>query len=412
MNLTAFISPLIFKLAARNVFRNRLRSSIAILSIAIGIAGIAFSEGFISDSLLQLRESNIRSGIGHFQIFKPDYEKYVFRAPEKYLFTEDAALVEKLRTQGALTLTPRLKFGAMLTAHNRDYAIFAEAGIPSREKELTRYFTMLNGEMLKDDDKFKIIVGEGVAKSQKIKAGDMISLYARTYSGSVNILDFEVAGVFRSISQLYDERAIILRLEDAQVFMDTQQIHSYIGLLEKTELTDSFVQALRPAVEALNLKLTPWPNIADFYMKAAELFYIQLFMLEIVIFFMIFLVLNQSLTTAFYERIREFAVMKALGDRRSRITGVLLVEVVILNLCGAIFGGLLTHFIFQAININGITMPPPPNMVIGWTVHLNLSLSLYARALLITVFSTFIAAAVPIVKITRMSVIAGLVEDI
>lgn len=402
---------LILKLAFRNIFRNHLRSAVAIFSVGIGILGISFSESFIEDSLHQLQEGNIYSGLGHFQIFKDGYQTYFFKNPEGFLFEYKDDLSQELKSSGAIVIAPRLKFAAMLTSNDRDYAVFAEAGVPSIEKQTTDFFEIIDGTYYNDTDSLKILVGEGVAKVQKLKAGDWVTINTRAYSGSVNVMDFQIAGVFRSISEIYDNRGIWFTLKDAQTLMDTNKIHSLVGLLKATPETEKFLQQVTPHVLKQNLTIKPWSELADFYSKTVDLFKIQLWLLEIVIFFMIFLVLNQSLSTSFYERIREISVMRALGDKSSQVFKLLTCEVLILNFLGVFAGLFLTFIAFRLININGITMPPPPNKVTGWVVHLALSPQIFFKAVVAILFSTLAASIWPIYKTVNVSVIKGLSED-
>jgi putative ABC transport system permease protein len=57
-------------IAFRNVFRNVRRSTITILAIALGGAAVIVFGGFINDMYYGLRESTIRSQLGHVQLYR------------------------------------------------------------------------------------------------------------------------------------------------------------------------------------------------------------------------------------------------------------------------------------------------------------------------------------------------------
>src|SRR5688500_4169585 len=65
-----------FKLAFRNIFRNRLRTALTLAAIITGVTAIIISGGFVEDVFVQLRESTIHSRIGHVQIFRSGYIEY------------------------------------------------------------------------------------------------------------------------------------------------------------------------------------------------------------------------------------------------------------------------------------------------------------------------------------------------
>ena len=62
-----------FKLALRNIFRNKRRTAITFLSIIAASAAIIIFGGFIAFSFEGLRETTIRTQLGHLQIAKKGY---------------------------------------------------------------------------------------------------------------------------------------------------------------------------------------------------------------------------------------------------------------------------------------------------------------------------------------------------
>ena len=60
-------------LAFRNVFRNRRRTVMTLLMVGGGVAGLLLVGGFFAFMFRGLRESTIRTGLGHIQIFKAEH---------------------------------------------------------------------------------------------------------------------------------------------------------------------------------------------------------------------------------------------------------------------------------------------------------------------------------------------------
>src|ERR1035437_5605995 len=56
-------------LAFRNVFRNRRRTIMTFIMVGGGVAGLLLAGGYFAFMINGLRESTIRSGLGHLQIF-------------------------------------------------------------------------------------------------------------------------------------------------------------------------------------------------------------------------------------------------------------------------------------------------------------------------------------------------------
>ena len=64
---------MLIKIAFRNILRNRRRSAITLLVIVFGSVGLILFGGYKAHTFFALRESTIRSRLGHLQIFAKGY---------------------------------------------------------------------------------------------------------------------------------------------------------------------------------------------------------------------------------------------------------------------------------------------------------------------------------------------------
>src|ERR1700675_3240270 len=60
-------------LAFRNIFRNRRRTVMTLVMVGGGVAGLLLVGGFFARMFWGLRESTIRTGLGHIQIFSAEH---------------------------------------------------------------------------------------------------------------------------------------------------------------------------------------------------------------------------------------------------------------------------------------------------------------------------------------------------
>src|SRR5438445_432121 len=84
------------KLALRNVFRNRRRTLITLAAMGFGAAAIIVFGGFVHSIYFGVRESTIRSQVGHIQIYRKGYSDKGNLAPYDYLITDYAGLRAEL----------------------------------------------------------------------------------------------------------------------------------------------------------------------------------------------------------------------------------------------------------------------------------------------------------------------------
>ena len=80
-----------FRLATRNLLRNKQRTLVATTTVAFGIIAFLLAGGFIAWIFEQMREGTIHSQLGHVQIVRPHYFEKGIADPYAFLLPEGAA---------------------------------------------------------------------------------------------------------------------------------------------------------------------------------------------------------------------------------------------------------------------------------------------------------------------------------
>jgi putative ABC transport system permease protein len=406
MNISLFQS---LSFALRNVFRQRVRSAGTLAAISLGVAGLILAGGFVQDIFVQLGEAVIHSQSGHIQIARKGYREGRTRSPEAY-FIEQPDLLKKelLSVPGVDLALARIGFAGVINNGKRDLGIIGEGVEPSGEADLGTYLRYIEGRPLTDADKDGIVMGQGVAKSMGLKAGDRVNLVISLAQGAVNTLDFEVVGVFQSFSKEFDARAVRIPLSAARALMDNSFAHLMVLLLEKTDDTDRTISSLRGMLEPKGYELASWRELSDFYDKTLQLYGRQFGVLRLIILLMVFLSVANSVNMTLFERTREFGTLLAIGDRPGKVFKLIMTESVLLGLIGAVLGIVLGCVAAWIISAIGIPMPPPPNANIGYTAYIRLVPLEVAAAGGIGFIATCLAAILPARKASRMKVVDAL----
>jgi putative ABC transport system permease protein len=395
--------------ALRNVFRQRVRSAATLAAISLGVAGLILAAGFVQDIFIQLGEAIIHSQSGHLQVSRQGYRDGRTRAPEAFLIDHPDELKKALVSQTGVQLTlARLGFTGVINNGKRDLGIIGEGVEPSAEAKLGTYLRYIEGRALADTDNDGIVLGQGVAKSLGLKAGDRVNLVISLAQGAVNTLDFEVVGVFQSFSKDFDARAVRIPLAAARILMDNKSAHLLVLLLDKTTDTDPVLASLRKKLPPEGYELASWRELSDFYDKTLQLYDRQFGVLRLIILLMVLLSVANSVNMTLFERTREFGTLLALGDRPGRVFQLIMTESALLGLFGAGLGVLLGCVAAWVISAIGIPMPPPPNANIGYTAFIRLVPLDVLTAGGIGFVATCLAAVMPARRVSRMPVVDAL----
>jgi putative ABC transport system permease protein len=402
-----------FKLALRNIFRNRMRTALTLAAIVSGVAAIILSGGFVEDVFVQLRESTIRSQLGHMQIFRQGYIEYGRREPSRYLIEQPQNITDAIRTiphvQSVMT---RVSFSGLANNGRADLPIVGEGVEPDKEARLGTATTLVAGRQLKDTDAFGAVIGEGVAAALQLQPGSVLNLMVNTPDGALNTLEFEVVGVFRTFSKEYDDRAVRIAQAAAQELLFTPAIHNVVVLLDDTGATDEVVAAIRSRLGGEGYEVKPWHELADFYNKTVSLYRRQFGALQAIILVMLVLSVASTVNMVVYERTGEFGTLLALGLRRQNVFRLVLIENTLLGLLGGLLGVIAGFALAALISHIGLPMPPPPGSNTGYTASIRIVPWVFAAAAITGVLAASAAAILPGRRAARLPVVEALRHNI
>jgi putative ABC transport system permease protein len=401
------------RLALRNVFRQRTRSALTLAAIMFGVVGLLLSGGFVHDMFDKLAEAIIHSQTGHVQLAKAGFFTRGFRAPEKYVVPDPQALAERIaRLPQVADITARVQFSGLLNNGRTNLSIHGEGIEPGKEARLATHLVIKEGRSLADADRFGALLGEGVARALKLAPGDRIALLTSSVEGAMNTLDFEVVGVFQSLSKDYDARAVKISLPAAQELLNTRGANVLVVSLHQTADTTAVASQLRALTAADDLEVKGWHELNDFYPKTVALYERQFGVLQLIILVLVLLSVVNSVNMSLFERVGEFGTMRVLGDTSRRVCAVLIAEGLALGVAGSALGIVLGVAVALGISAVGIPMPPPPNSNLGYVAEIRLVPAVVAAAFFTGVAATILASILPAVRASRMPIAEALKQNV
>lgn len=401
-----------FRLALRNAFRHRVRSGLALAAIAVGVASLILSGGFVHDIVTRLGEALVHSQSGHAQINRRGFFEAGTRSPERFLIENARDVRERLAAIGEVDdVLARVSFSGLLGNGRTDLAIVGEGVEPDRETKLGTFLKIKAGRPLADSDEHGILVGDGVAAALRLGPGDPVTLLVSAAGGALNTVDLEVVGVFQSFSKDFDARAVRIPLSVAQALLDTAGVNTLVLSLKETGATDSVVNRLRQSLDPGYFEVMPWHELSDFYGKTVDLYERQFGVLRLIILVMVLLSVANSVNMAVMERVGELGTIMALGNRRRFVFRLIVAESALLGLAGSLLGvgvGIAAAAIVSAV---GIPMPPPPNADLGFTAGIEIVPREVLAACAIGMAATVTASLLPAWRATRTPVVDALRQN-
>ena len=397
-----------FKLACRSIFRQRTRTILTLAAIALGVASLVISGGFVEDTLIQLREATIRSQLGHLQVYRQGRFASGGHHPADFLIGEPEVIERALNgVAGVVARARRISFSGLLNNGRGELPIIGQGVEPKREALIGSAISILSGRQLADTDLFGIMVGEGLANALALRTGDKVNLVLSTREGATNTLEFDVIGIFRSLSKEFDARAVQIPLPAAHELMATTSVDAIVVLLSDAELTPAVRAELKERLPP-DFEVKTWQELADFYNNTAALYQRQFGFLRAIILVMMLLTVANSLNMSLYERTAEFGIMRALGQSGGNVGRLVVLETALLGVIGSALGIMVGALMAVGVSAIGIPMPPPPNSESGFVAGIRVVPSILVVAFLSGLLASIGAGLLPARRVARMPLVEAL----
>ena len=380
--------------------------------IVFGVASLILSGGFVEDMFFQLGESIIRSQSGHLQVQKAGFFARGGRSPHQYLIDQPDAVRESIAQLPQIDdVMLRMSFSGLLSNGRSDWPIIGEGVEPDKEARLGTHLRITAGRQLTSTDTNGILLGDGVARTLKLKAADSVTLLLTTAEGALNTQEFQVVGIFQSFSKEFDARAVRIPLAAAQELVNSPSANTVVIALKNTPDTESVAALLQARLDGKILEVKTWQELNDFYASTVALYERQFGVLQGIILVMVLLSVGNSVNMSVFERIGEFGTMMALGNNRLHIFKLVVIENLVLGTIGAFAGVVIGTALALAISAVGIPMPPPPNANIGYTALIRVVPSVLLLAFAVGLLATVAAALFPASRVARTPVSEALRQN-
>jgi putative ABC transport system permease protein len=312
----------VFKMAWRNVWRNRRRSIVTIAAMTLALCVEILYSGLVTGYLQGMEDDVLDLEVGDMQVFAGDY----LDKPSIYTAIKNPdALLAQLDEMG-YPASARLLGGGLAAADGFSAGVALRGVDVAQDAKVTQIGTKIaDGTWLDPTDLHGVVVGRRLAKTLEVKPGDELVILSQAADGSLANDLYTVRGVLMGVADATDRSAIFM---NAKAFRELMVFpagaHQIIVRRPDNVELEAAAATVKRCAGTLNVKT--WkelmPVVASMLESTQGLILIVFFIIYVAVGI---LILNAMLMAVF-ERIREFGVLKALGMGPLRIVNLILVE--------------------------------------------------------------------------------------
>lgn len=330
----------IARLAWRNLWRNYRRTTIMLLSIALGVWAMIFMNALMRGMTDQVVSNGLNLLPGEAQIHHPD-----FRLDPTVVNSFDPdrdALRAAIRASPATGVAARVRVPAVVSSEYASRSVTLLGVDPAAEAALGALPEhILEGRYIEGTNDRGVVLGARLAEQLETRLGKRVVLMSQDPANDIADRGARVVGIYAARLRSTEERFVYAGRETLQTMLGLGNDVSEIALTAGDyRAVNEWVPALASAV-GKELAVEAWPELNPFLgsMLAVQDGFALIFI--VVIFLALSFGLVNTLAMALFERTREIGLMQALGMRRGLIMLQVLFESLFLLTLGLVAGNVL-----------------------------------------------------------------------
>jgi ABC-type lipoprotein release transport system permease subunit len=345
----------LFKMAFRDLGRNKRRSILSALAVSIATTLLIFMASVVRGEFRGALQNGIRLQTGHLQVRADSYDENKVSLAWEDLVANPAQVTDQLKTlPQVLDATPRLIASGILSLGDHSRGVQVIGMDPVAEANQIFRQGVIAGDFLEADDREGVLIGKPLAERFGLKAGDQVNLLINTSNGDVDEQPFTVRGIYTTNVFPYDENTVFMPLAKAQTFAGAENHASLIFVLLKDQEQTEPVAA---ALTSSTYQIVTWQDLNELSVQFEQFAGAYMVILYLIILGITATVVTNTLVMAVYERTREIGILSAIGMKGRRIMMAFLTEAALLATGGVIGGLILGGLITAWVGGVGLTIP-------------------------------------------------------
>jgi ABC-type lipoprotein release transport system permease subunit len=398
----------LFKMAFRNLGRNRRRTLLSSLAVSIGLGLLILMASVVAGEMRSAMENTIQLQSAHLQIRAASYNEQKVTLDWKDLIADPQLIVQQLKAIPQVKdATPRLFASGIITRGEQSRGVQVIGIDPASPVNQPFRAGLIAGDYLTPDDRQGVLIGKPLADKLKLNVGDQINLLVNRSDGSVDQQLFTIRGVYTTNTAAFDENTVFMPLAKAQAFTGAQDHASTILVFLQNR---DEAQAVANAIQAPGYKVLTWQTMNELIVQSEDFANSYMVILYLIVLGITATVVTNTLIMAVFERTREIGVLTAIGMKARRILMQFLTEAGLIA-TGGVMGGIVlgiaacylfnrTGFYIGNMGISG--------MLIGDTIYAYLQPQNVVRLSIVTYVITLVASLYPATMAARLEPVEAL----
>ena len=337
---------MLLKLAWRNLWRNRTRTWLSALVIAIGLVAMIFMDTMMVGMNTNMVKNATDSLMGHAQM-----HALGFRDEQDVKLTIndlDQALLQLEKHPDLKARSLRIVTQSMLSSSGGGEPVLSLGVDPEEEQLLSKFDeAIIEGEYLDSVSGQKLILGWKLAEKLELGLGDRLVLTAADAESGEMVQElFRLSGIFKTGEEKMDASMVLVARKTLQSMLKLEgRIHQIALRYSKLTQDGTPVNTLKKPDDSSKNELLLWTELMPSLYMISQMTDLSMAIMGTILFLIIALGITNTLLMGLYERMFEFGVIKSIGTTPWQAARIMLFEAVCLGFVSIIVGLILALFV-------------------------------------------------------------------
>ncbi|MBN1124974.1 MAG: ABC transporter permease [Sedimentisphaerales bacterium] len=339
------------RIAWRNLGRNRKRTALALLAIAVGQFALLAANGMMHGYADNIRLAITGPMIGHVQMYTPGWRD---EQAMDLVVTGVSSKLSIIRADPAVMNAGARIYAPVLAApeHDAFAAVVVGLDIPVESQEYGMLSNMKEPLGLKE-----VLIGYRLARRIKAERGQKIAIVGQGTDGSIANDLYTIRDIIKSPADIVNQAGIVMSLAEAQqLFVMPDSVHNIVIRTKESDQADELAERLRKQAILSSLKILTWKEAIPEVVQLLNVMDYTGYIVLVLVMIAAVAGIANTLMMSTFERMHEFGMLLALGSRPGRLVGMIMVEAILIGVLGVIIGSLLGFGFVLGTSQSGVNM--------------------------------------------------------
>lgn len=397
------------RLALRNLLRQRRRTLLVLLAVALGTMAVTGVRGFLNGLQRELVRGFAEAQVGAVVVQRAGFAETTEVAPLSPAITVTPALLASIeRVDGVRGVTPRLTTPALVSVGDESTFALVVGVDPAREPAAApkRPELVVEGAWL---DARSMLLGLELAQGLSAARGAVVTVLGNDRDGVMNAVEGTLAGTVGASTQGEKKLALVPLVKVQELLrMPGEATEIIVGVSDLDDVDD--VAARVGALLGPDYAVRTWKTVAAFANDVVQTQEKALGVVIVIFLFVILMGLMNAMLATVLERTREIGTMVALGARRRSVVVLFVLEALFLGLFGALVGAVLGALVVLGLGVDGVTLTTPGSSL-PQHIHPYSEAAFLVRIVLLGTAGAALAALYPAWHASRLDPVRALASS-